>query len=149
MDRHITFVLYDQASPGAWKENRGKVASHIGKHYRNRSAPLRNSVAKDAKRQKSTSGASGRLLLPIMAHSAVLDSSHVPNHMSGETDNVDKSPSLHELKQKLHGSEVVDRQRILYGIYPSLQQWVQFSYPQSHQRSADLGFDLGKHRISG
>src|SRR4051794_2030267 len=60
MARHITFVLYDQASPSTWKENRGKVASHIGKHYRNRSAPLRNSVAKDAKCQKSTSGATGR-----------------------------------------------------------------------------------------
>lgn len=149
MAGNITFVLCDQISPEKRKENRRTVASHIGRHYRNRSAPLKKSVAKELECPTSRSATYGRRLLPIIRpKSDVLQASNAPNNTSVTIDDVEKSPSLGEAKSEQPDSGPADERRTLYSIYPYLQPWIQFSYPESHRRTAELGFDLGEHGIS-
>lgn len=134
MARPITFVVYDQGSPRTSRENRQKIASHIGKHYRNRSAPVRNSLKTNAKCQKSALYASSCHSLPIILRSAAI---------AGDIDKIDRPSLPKKIKQKLQMSEQGDEQHKMYAIYPSLQQWILFPYPESHQASAKFAFEIG------
>ncbi|KAK5053691.1 hypothetical protein LTR84_001652 [Exophiala bonariae] len=127
MPRPITFVVYDQASPRTSKENRRKIASHIGKHYRNRSAPARTLIAPNTKRLKPMVDPTSCSLVPVIL---------------GTPEETENSPKPHEIKHTSRVSAMATIQRNMYTIYPSPQQWTQFPYPERHHTSAKVAFDL-------
>lgn len=77
------------------------------------------------------------------AKRTIIDSNRNPHCASGQNDEED-GDKMNQLEPKIRGSDVVHLHPTAYSVYPSLQQWLQFPYPQKYQRQFQLGFDLGK-----
>ncbi|KIW16373.1 hypothetical protein PV08_06424 [Exophiala spinifera] len=166
MPADVVFVLHDPRSASKSRENRHLVASHIGRHHRNRSKPTRSNLHARSTRGRalapSTFGRfdSGYFLSPAK-NAATGNGSNDSGRPSPEKQEENASACRHEGGGKpmtrpslIHDDAAKSSHNRLVKCHPAqgqpatpglpraLLNYVQFDCPQRLESSARFGFDF-------